>query len=108
MNKKMRKVLSVLTVLPLLYVCEPATASAQNYQALTSGSGRGATIGTLNGYNGEYRDGYVGQIIQAKGKVLYQADNAKDAKALAVEENTKPVEEYLTNIIQQLVRLPIL
>lgn len=75
MNKKMRKVLSVLTVLPLLYVCEPATASAQNYQALTSGSGRGATIGTLNGYNGEYRDGYVGQIIQAKGKVLYQADN---------------------------------
>lgn len=34
--------------------------------------------------------------------------NAKDAKAFAVPENTKPVEEYLDNILQQLAQLPVL
>ena len=65
---KMKKVLSVLAVLPLLYVCEPASVSAQSYQALASGNRTHTTIGTMSGsYNGEYVDGYVGQIIQAKG-----------------------------------------
>ncbi len=41
-------------------------------------------------------------------KVAELYGNAKDAKALAMEENTKSMEEYLTNIIQQLVRLPVL
>ena len=41
-------------------------------------------------------------------KVAELYGNAKDAKALAVEENTKSMEDDLTNIIQQLVRLPVL
>lgn len=53
------------------------------------------------------RDG-TSEYLQNVRKVAELYGNAKDAKALAVEENTKPVEEYLTNIIQQLVRLPIL
>ena len=67
----MNKILSVLALIPLLYACEPAPVSAQS----AAGSGIGKTIGTMSGYSGEYMPGYVGQIIQAKGDVLYQADN---------------------------------
>ena len=67
----MKKTLSVIALLSLLYACEPAPVSAQN----AAGSGMGKTIGTMSGYSGEYMPGYVGQIIQAKGEVLYQADN---------------------------------
>lgn len=75
MNMKMKKALSVLALIPFLYVCDPATASAQSYEVVASGGGTGTTIGTMSGYHGEYVPGYVGQIIQAKDEVLYQADN---------------------------------
>ena len=64
----MKRTLSLLAILPLLYTCEPAPVSAQNLQPPNSDRSIHATIGTMSGsYNGEYVDGYVGQIIQAKG-----------------------------------------
>ena len=71
----MKRTLSLLAILPLLYTCEPAPVSAQNLQPPNSDRSIHATIGTMSGFNGEYASGYVGQVIQAKGDVLYQADN---------------------------------
>lgn len=48
------------------------------------------------------------QYLQNMRKVAELYDRAKEAKALAVAENTKPVEEYLENILQKLTQLSIL
>lgn len=53
------------------------------------------------------RDG-TSEYLQNVRKVAELYGNAKDAKAFAVPENTKPVEEYLDNILQQLAQLPVL
>lgn len=53
------------------------------------------------------RDG-TSEYLQNVRKVAELYGNAKDAKAFAVPENTKPVEEYLDNILQQLAWLQVM
>ena len=48
------------------------------------------------------------EYLQNVQKVAELYGSAKEAKAFAVPENTKPVEEYLENILQKLIQLSIL
>lgn len=52
--------------------------------------------------------GGTAEYLQNARKVAELYSNAKEAKALAVEENTKPVEECLKNILHKLTQLPVL
>ena len=48
------------------------------------------------------------EYLQNMRKVAELYNDAKQAKAFVVPENTKPVEEYLTKILQELTLLPVL
>ncbi|MBQ9698510.1 MAG: hypothetical protein IJV46_08220 [Acidaminococcaceae bacterium] len=52
--------------------------------------------------------GGTAEYLENVKKVAELYGQAKEAKAFAVPENTKPVEECLENILQQLAQLPIL
>ena len=48
------------------------------------------------------------EYLQRVRQVAELYNSAKEAKAFAVPENTKPVDDFLTKILHKLTQLPIL